>query len=46
MLIRLEPGDRVVTSSNLEGDVIVITEQGYVYRIYKDSDGYLSYEML
>lgn len=34
--IELDPGDRVVAATYFEGYVLVITEQGCVYKITRD----------
>lgn len=36
--------DRVVSAVNYEGEVYVFTEQGGVFRMYKDFSGMISFQ--
>ena len=32
-LIKLEPGDKIVSANQFRGDIMVVTEQGRIYTI-------------
>jgi hypothetical protein len=36
-MIKLEPGDRVVSTTLFEGIVLVFTEQGRIHQVYVDA---------